>query len=255
MKCGMVILAAISCTAMNGWGQAAKTVPPAASAPTAQPQLQMRTLDAATQVDPFPAINPANFTADSPAVSTVDSYLRAMLGYDPNRIWRVVAIQKTQAPGVTRVTALISERAANAKTLRTSFYVLPDGKHLIAPDASGLNAFGARPFEEAREKVKARANGPAKGAAGKDLMLVEFADLQCPKCKEGEATMTRLAADFPKARIVYESLPLTELHPYAMQAALYGACVAKKSSDAFFTYAGAVYDSRRRWFRRRRTQR
>ena len=245
MKHGMVMLAALGCLAVNGWAQAPKATSAQGAAtaqPAAQPQLQMHTLDSATQADPFPAINPANFTADSPSVATVDGYLRAMLGYDANRIWRVIAIQKTQAAGVSRVTALISERATNVKTLRTSFFVLPDGKHLIAPDGAGVNGFGVKPFEEAREKIRARSAGPAKGAATKDLMLVEFADLQCPKCKEAQATMTRLAEDFPKARIVYESLPLTDVHPYAMQAALYGACVAKKSSDAFFTYANAVYD-------------
>ena len=166
-----------------------------------------------------------------------------MLGYDPNRIWRVVAIQKTPAAGVSKVTALITERSPNAQMQRTIFYVLPDGKHLIAPDSSALNPFGAEPFAANRALLKARADGPAHGAAGKDLMFVEFADLQCPHCKEAQPTMTRLAQDFPKARIVYESLPLTEIHPYALIAAEYGVCVAKKSSDAFFSYAQAVYDA------------
>jgi protein-disulfide isomerase len=74
-------------------------------------------------------------------------------------------------------------------------------------------------------------------------MLVEFADLQCPHCKDAQATMKRLAEDFPKARIVYESFPLVDVHPYAFKAAAYGVCVAKKSNDAFFTYAQAVYDT------------
>jgi protein-disulfide isomerase len=55
--------------------------------------------------------------------------------------------------------------------------------------------------------------------------------------------MDKLAKDFPKARIVFENFPLTEVHPYALQAATYGACVAKQSNDAFFTYAQAVYDT------------
>ncbi len=218
-------------------GQGAK---PAGAAP--QAPLQLRTLGSATQADPFPAVNPANFTADSPSVAMVDGYLHVMLGYDPNRIWRVAGIQKTPVAGVSRVTVLISERVQNAKVLRAVFYTLPDGKHLIALDNSGLNPFGADPFAENRALLKTMANGPWRGSAAKDLMLVEFADLQCPHCKDVQPTMDRLVADFPKARVVYEDFPITEIHPYAGIAAAYGVCVAKKSNEAFFTYAQAVYD-------------
>lgn len=226
------------------FGQDAGTMPkPAPATTTPPPPLRLNSLAADTQHDPFPPVNPKYFTADSPTAATVESYLHAMLGFDANRIWRVVAIQKTASPGVSKVTALISERAPNAKVLTAAFYVLPDGKHLIAPDPSGLSNFGADPFAENRATLRARANGPAHGAASKDMMLVEFADLQCPHCKDAQATMNRLAQDFPKARIVYESYPLTEIHPYAMAAATYGACIAKSNQDAFFTYTQAVYDT------------
>ncbi len=217
---------------------AGQTAPAAAQAP-----LQLRSLDSVGQSDPFPAVNPKNFTADSPSVTTVDSYLRAMVGYDPNRIWRVVGIQKTQAPGVSKVTALISEKSPNAKVLSAIFYVLPDGKHVIAPDSSGLNPFGAAPFAENRAQLQARATGPYVNSESKDLMLVEFSDLQCPHCKDAQAIMTKLVADYPKARIVYQSFPLTDIHPFAFQAAAYGACVAKQGTPAFFTYSQAVYDT------------
>jgi protein-disulfide isomerase len=203
----------------------------------------MYSLGSETQADPFPAINPKNFTADSPSVATVESYLKTMLGFDPNRIWRVAAIQKTTAPGVSKVTAFISERSPNAKVLTAIFFVMPDGKHLIAPDSTGVNTFGAQPFAETRALLQARANGPAHGSASKDLMLVEFADLQCPHCKDAQAIVNKLAQDFPKARFVFENYPLVDIHPYAFEAAAYGACIAKQSNEAFFTYAQAVFDT------------
>lgn len=207
--------------------------------------LQLQTLNPTTQADPFPVVNPANFTADSPSVATVDSYLHTVMGFDVNRIWRVLAIQKTIAPGVSRVVAAISERTPGAKVLSAVFYVLPDGKHLIASDSQGggINPFGMHPYADNRAMVMARADGPAHGSASKDLMLVEFSDLQCPHCKEAQPTMDRLAADFPKARIVVENFPLEQVHPYALEAAEYGVCVARKSDAAFFTFAKAVYDT------------
>jgi protein-disulfide isomerase len=101
--------------------------------------------------------------------------------------------------------------------------------------------FGARPFDEKRKMLQEQANGPAVGAAGKDLLLVEFSDLQCPHCKDAQVTMKQLAADFPQARIVHQPFPLTSIHPAAFQAAAEGLCVAKASNDAYFKYEDAVY--------------
>ena len=217
---------------------------PTAKAPTPKPAapLQLQSLDQQTQADPFPPANPKNFTADTPTVATVDSYLHAVLGYDTARIWRVEAIEKTASPGVSRVLAAISERGPNAKVVTALFYVMPDGKHLIA-DGTGLTEFGANPYAQNAALLRAKADGPAHGSAAKDLLLVEFSDLQCPHCKDAQATMARLVADFPQARVVYQSYPIAEIHPFAFQAATYGACIAQKSNDAYFTYAQAVYDT------------
>ena len=239
MKLAPVLLALTSTLAL------AQTTP-APKAPAAPP-LQLQSLDQQTQADPFPPVNPKNFTADAPTVATVDSYLHAVLGYDTGRIWRVEAIEKTASPGVSRVLAAISQRGPNAKVITAQFYVMPDGKHLIA-DGTGLTDFGPNPYAQNAVLLKTRADGPAKGAASKDLLLVEFADLQCPHCKDAQATMARLAADFPQARIVYQSYPIAEIHPFAFEAAAYGACIAQKgdpakSNEAFFTYAQAVYDT------------
>ena len=232
-------------SAGSAQGTPAAAPPAAAKAAPAQaaPPLKLYSLGTETQTDPFPPVNPKFFTADAPSVATVDSYLKTMLGFDVNRIWRVEAIQKTIAPGVSKVTAMVSERGPNAKVLTAVFFVLPDGKHLIAADANGVSPFGAKPFEANRALLEAKANGPARGSASKDLMLVEFADLQCPHCKDAQPTMDKLAKDFPKARIVFQNYPLVDSHPYAFQAAAYGVCIAKKSADGFFTFAQAVYDT------------
>ncbi len=227
----------------SAWAQAAPAQQGSGTKPATTPPLQLRSLAPDAVADPFPPVNQKFFTADSPTVGTVDSYLHTLLGYDTNRIWRVMGIQKTAAPGVSKITALVSEKVSGAKVQTAIFYVMPDGKHLIADATSGVLPFGADPYASTRALLQQRADGPSHGPASKDLMLVEFADLQCPHCKEAQATMKRLEQDFPKARIVYESYPLVDVHPYAFKAATYGVCVAKRSNDAFFTYAQAVYDT------------
>lgn len=204
--------------------------------------MQLQSLDQQTRPDPFPPVNLKYFTATSPTVETVNAFLKAQWGYDPNRIWRVEAIQATPAPGVSKVVVFVAEKTPNAKVQSTVFFVTPDGKHAIA-DASGVLPFGEKPFAEARKKLQDGADGAFRGSASKDLMLVEFADLQCPHCKDAQVTINQLAKDFPNARIVFQSFPIAEAHPFAFKAAAYGYCVQKEKNDAFFTYASAVYDA------------
>jgi protein-disulfide isomerase len=119
---------------------------------------------------------------------------------------------------------------------------MPDGKHAIA-DGTGVIPFGAKPFADARRLLEAKADGAAHGAASKDLLLVEFADMQCPHCKVAQDTMKQIAQDFPQARIVYQSYPLVAIHNAAFAAAAYGYCVEKQKPGAFFLFAQAVFDA------------
>ncbi len=196
----------------------------------------------AAPVDPFPPTNPKYFTATSPTTETVNSFLKALWGYDPNRLFRVMAIQTTAAPGVAKVTVFVTEKGANAKVQPATFFVTPDGKHAIA-DGAGVVPFGANPFADLRALILARADGASRGGANKGLELVEFADLQCPHCKEAQETMDNIVRDFPAAHVVFQLFPLVEIHPSAFKAAAFGVCVQKQSNEAFFKYAAAVFDT------------
>lgn len=237
-----LVLAPVLCFGSYAMGQAGSAAPAPAQSASAPKPLQLQSLDATSKPDPFPPVNPKFFTATTPTVDTVNSFLKALWGYDPNRIWRVAAIQNTPAAGVSKVVVFVTDKSANGKVASTSFFVMPDGKHAVA-DANNVISFGATPFADTRKLLQDRADGAYRGAASKDLMLVEFADLQCPHCKEAQATMDRLAQDFPNARIVFQNFPLVELHPFAFKAAAYGYCITKQKNDAFFPYAAAVFDN------------
>ena len=121
---------------------------------------------------------------------------------------------KTAAANVTKVVVLVAQKNAQTggkpQIASLQFFVLPDGKHIIADD---VLPFGTKPFAENRATLQQRADGPALGSASKDLMLVEFADFQCPHCKEAQAIMEKLRLQFPNARFVYENYPLVQIHP------------------------------------------
>jgi len=220
--------------------QAAPAQNPAAPAEKPAAPLQLHDMGQTPKADPFPPANPKYFTAASPTVDTVNAFLKSLWGYDSNRIWRVEAIQVTPAPNVSKVVVFVSDKAPNSKVQPTAFFVTPDGKHAVAGDV--VVPFGATPFADLRKTLQARADGATRGATGKDLMLVEFSDLQCPHCKDAQGTMDQLVKDFPNARVVYQSFPLVDLHPYAFKAAAYGYCIQKQKNDAYFIYSAAVFD-------------
>jgi protein-disulfide isomerase len=238
---GAVALAAIFSFAIQAGAQ--QHVPPA---PEAQPEAGQAAPAAepsapAPSAPVFPKPDPANFTASAPTKEVVDAFLRANWGYDDSRMWQVQAILKTPVDGLSKVIVLIGDRSGKEKPQALAFFALPDGKHIITGDQ--VIDFGANPFADVRDQLKDKADGPYRGSPSKDFEMVEFADFQCPHCKEAEANMEKLVADFPKARIIFQNFPIASLHPEAVTAAEYGLCVSKQGgSPAFFQYATAVFD-------------
>jgi protein-disulfide isomerase len=189
----------------------------------------------------FPAPSPADFTATAPTKDVVNAFMHANLGFDPNSMWQVQAIEKTQIPGISKVIVFIGDKTGKQQPSRLFFFTTPDENHIIVGER--IIPFGEHPFAGTRSTLQERANGPYRGSASKDLELVEFADFQCPHCKAAQANMDKLVADFPKARIVFQNDPLVSIHPESLKAAEYGTCVAKLAgSTAFFQFASAVFE-------------
>jgi hypothetical protein len=160
---------------------AQQQVPPApAEAPT--PSLPT---PAPSTAPVFPKPDPANFTAASPTKEVVDGFLDASWGYDQNRVWQVEEILKTPVEGVSRVVVYVGDKTGKIKPVGMQFYVMGDGKHIIAGDE--ILSFGEKPFAEYRAALQQHADGPYRGTASKELELVEFADFQCPG-EHGEAS-------------------------------------------------------------------
>ena len=190
----------------------------------------------------FPPVDPANFTAKSPTRDTVEQFLHAFWGYDDSRVWQVQAILPTQAEGVSHVIVLVRSTAGQNKdqTAQLAFFTLPDGKFLVA-DGNSLLPFGAKPFQENRDILRTSATGPARGGSSKELEIVEFADFECPHCKDAQPIMAKLMADYPSIHFVYQDFPLAQ-HSEAFKSSTHGYCVAKTGGDeAFFKFADALF--------------
>jgi protein-disulfide isomerase len=239
--CALIALAVSPALALAQQSETPSAPAPQQQAPSAPAPQQAAS--APTPGEPqFPPVSEANFDAPSPTKADVEGFLKSSWGYDEGRVWEVYAINKTNAPGVSKVTVLVAEKQNPQQIATLAFFVTPDGKHLIAQDS--VLDFGAHPFENNYRLLQQRADGPSRGATTKQFELVEFGDFQCPHCKDAQSIAQKLTQDFPQAHFVFENFPLVNIHPQAYKAAAWGACVAQQGGgDAFFKYAESVFNA------------
>lgn len=84
---------------------------------------------------------------------------------------------------------------------------------------------------------------PIRGNPSAKVTLVNFDDLECPYCARMHQELFPATRDRYKdlVRFVYKDDPLTELHPWAMHAAVDANCLAAQSGDVYWTYVDYLH--------------
>jgi protein-disulfide isomerase len=177
----------------------------------------------------------AELPAGAPTQALAEAYFKRMFGYDANLQIRVLSIGLSPIPDMYDIAAIfVTPEGQQA----VHWYVGKDLKYAVAGD---LLPFGEDPFAGLRAVLAKSAFGPTKGPADAKLLIVEFADLECPACKEAQPVAEKLRKDFPQARFVFQSFPLEKLHPWAVRASSYLDCIARSNEDQSFTFMEAVF--------------
>lgn len=78
------------------------------------------------------------------------------------------------------------------------------------------------------------------------VTLVEYADFQCPACKQYHMIVKELLRAFPdQLKLVFKNFPLTSIHSNAMDAA--AAAEASSMQDKYFEFADLLYEKQEEW--------
>jgi protein-disulfide isomerase len=171
-----------------------------------------------------------------PSEDTVNAFLFQTFGYDATITWKVADISPSEIPGLAEVNIVITTpQGVNTNRL----FVSSDGRHAITGD---VLPFGAKPYEEAREKIaKGPLNGPSRGPAKAPVTIVEFSDMQCPHCQKAAPAMDSLLAQEPDVHFVFENFPLP-IHNWAEKGAAYVDCVGHASNDAVWKFIDKTFE-------------
>jgi protein-disulfide isomerase len=196
---------------------------------------------APTKPAPQPAAEaaPAALPPGAPTAALVDACFKRMFGYDQDLQFKVLDISLSSIPELFDVTVLFTSPQGQQLS---HWYVSRDLKHAIPGE---IFPFGADPFAPERAELAKSAFGATKGPANAKLLIVEFADLECPACREAAPIMEKIRNDFPQARFVFQSFPLTHLHPWAQRASAFLDCIARTTPDHAFTFIEAIYGHQR----------
>jgi protein-disulfide isomerase len=85
---------------------------------------------------------------------------------------------------------------------------------------------------------------PAKGGETAKVMVVEFADYQCPFCGQAEGLVKQVLEAYPKeVKLVYKQFPLTTIHPQALSAAK--AAVAAGRQGKYWEMHDLLFENQR----------
>src|SRR5579859_3404349 len=75
----------------------------------------------------------------------------------------------------------------------------------------------------------AEGDSPATGPADAPVKIIEFADYQCPACKQASSPVHDLLKRYSgKVRLVFRDFPLTNIHQFAFRASVAAACAGQQ---------------------------
>jgi protein-disulfide isomerase len=92
----------------------------------------------------------------------------------------------------------------------------------------------------AKADIAVASDDRIRGNKNAPVTIIEFSDLQCPFCVQFHKTMQQVMTDYPdKVRWVFKHFPLSQIHPYATNAAIASECAGDQNK--FWEYVDAIY--------------
>jgi protein-disulfide isomerase len=166
----------------------------------------------------------------------VEAYLRHYYAWGPQISVQASAPKPSPIPDLYEVPVVISYKG---QVDNATVYVSQNGKYMIRGLLTDLLV---DPFAEARAKLDVSGH-PHAGPAKACVNVAEFADFECPHCKEANEALQQIEPKFPDVRFTFLDFPLTQIHPWAFNAALAARCAYQQNPTAYLKYRDAIYEN------------
>src|SRR6202050_9668 len=101
------------------------------------------------------------------------------------------------------------------------------------------------PLVETMSKIDINGR-PTRGAKASKVVLVNFDDFECPFCSRMHQTLfPEILKEYgDRVTFVYKDDPLSEIHPWAIHAAVDANCLAAQNTDAYWDFADYIHTNK-----------
>jgi protein-disulfide isomerase len=168
--------------------------------------------------------------------AVLEAYVRHLFVMTSQVTVQVSDPKPSQLPGFFDVVVHASMGTASQDF---PFLISKDGSKILQANIYDVNS---NPFKPDLDKLKTEFQ-PSYGTPGAPVVLVTFADYECPHCKD-EATMLRqnLLTAYPtQVRFYFKDFPIESIHPWAKPAAIAGRCVFRQNASSFWSYYDWIF--------------
>lgn len=121
------------------------------------------------------------------------------------------------------------------------FLLSKDQKTLIRMTKMDLTT---DPYAEIMKKIDVKGR-PIRGNANAKVIVVSYDDFECPFCSQVHRTLfPELLKEYgDRVAFIYKDFPLSEIHPWALHAAVDANCLGAQSSDAYWDFADYIHSN------------
>jgi len=154
-----------------------------------------------------------------PIEDKVEKYLRNVYAWGPQYEIKLGPTKPSPIPDLVQIPVTVG---LNGQSDTAIVYVSKDGKFIFRGEISDMSV---DPQAEAK------------------ITLIEFADFECPSCRQLDRALRELLPQHPEIRFVYKDFPLTTIHPWAMTASLAGQCTVQQNPASFWKIHDIIFDS------------
>jgi protein-disulfide isomerase len=171
----------------------------------------------------------------SPALAhRVEVLLRQKAELPPESTISIGPVQPSDVAGYNTISVTFSSEGKTSHPV--NFLISADGKTVAQFIKYDISA-------DPRNLISADGRPSRGGPPSAPVLFVNFDDLECPFCARFHKSLfpaiTQRYGD--KVRIVYKDFPLTEIHPWAMRAAVDVNCLAAQSPAGYWNLVDYIH--------------
>ena len=170
---------------------------------------------------------------------SIQKQVRAFYNVSTDVSIAVGSLKPSEFPGYDALTVTLGNDTGAKKDYE--FLLSNDKKSLIRMTKLDLTK---DPYAELMKKMDISGR-PVRGNKNAKVTVVNFDDFECPFCSRMHQTLfPEILKEYgDRVAFIYKDFPLSEIHPWAMHAAVDANCLGSQNNDAYWDYADYIHSN------------